>query len=180
MMVKFKVGNATNSVADLSSQFQQVQVSDVINIFASGADVMSPFSGTSLVLRVTNVGSDGKGRAFIYWSCGQGSLQPFPALQTVTSTQTSTPLSDLLDYQDANGTNTSFIMVESQYTYTPPVGFLLTTPQTMSVVAYSFPRTSSYVGPTTGDPNYVPTPPASARNVLGYDLGSGITCNLGY
>ena len=177
LMAKFKVGAATQTVADLATQSATMQTSDITDYFASGADVMAPFSGTNLLFRVSNIASDGNGNAFVYWSCGQG-MKPLDARSAVTSTPTGTALKNLVSLT-SNGTNTSYVMAESQYTYSAPAGFVLPSAQIMTGVAYTMPRVSTYIGPTTGDPNYVPASPTNARNIFSFNLGS-VNCNVSY
>lgn len=173
LMAKFKVGTATQAVADLAAQAATMQAADVLNFFAIGGDVMAPFAGTPLIQRVTNVASDGKGRAFVYWSCGETGLAPFAARSTIAS-----PPAGLISTA-SNGTDTSYVMVESQYSFTPPAGFILKTTQLMTVTAYTLPRVSTYIGPTTGAQGYVPTKPSAANNTYSQSVGS-VTCNVAF
>lgn len=187
-MARFKAGNATQSVADLTAQFPEMQTSDVVNVFAGGRVVLAPFSGSTLILRLTNVASDGNGNAFVYWSCGQDSLPPYPAKSAVTATPTGTSVDTLIWMKNVvsgsyveNGTNTSYVMVESSYVYDAPAKFVLKTPQIMTNVAYMLPRQSSYVGfPWNGDPNSAPTAPASATQTGSTTLSNGTVCNYAY
>ena len=189
LLVRFKVASATQAVADLTTQTPTIQMSDIVNVFAAGGDVLAPFSSSNLVLRVTNIASNGLGGtlagAFVYWSCGQGTLAPLTASTFVQTTPTGTPLTDLLSLTPSmsgtyvvNGINTSYIMVESQYTFTPPAGFVIRSPQTMSNTAYALPRVSTYVGFSTGILGYLPIPPILS---IGSQSSSqnGITCNTG-
>ena len=186
LMVKFKSTSATQTVADLVTQSATVQVADISNFYGAGSDVMAPFSGTPLVMRITNIATNGLGRAFVYWSCGQGALPPFTATTTVLSTPTGTPLTSLLQLFPGlsglyitNGINTSYIMVESQYKYTAPAGLFLPGSQLMTSVAYSLPRVSIYIGPTTGQFGYIPPPPILITGSFATSIG-GLTCNTGY
>jgi Flp pilus assembly protein TadG len=186
LLVRFKLASATQAVADIATQAPTMQASDVVNFFGAGGDVMAPFSSSTLNLRISNIASNGLGRAFVYWSCGQGTLPPFTATTTITSTPTGTPLTNLLvllpglsGLYVVSGINTSYIMVESQYTFTPPVGFVIKAAQTLTNTAYALPRVSTYVGPTTGSAGYVPTPPILIVGSFATSL-NGITCNTGY
>ncbi len=174
LMVKFKVAAATQSMADLVSLSTTVGASDVITYFAAGADVMAPFSPTGLNLRVSNIFSDGQGNTSVYWSCGQG-MTPTQALTTISSGYADTSPPKLLTLGSL-GANTSYILVETQYTYTAPARFLLKTAQTMTGTAYALPRISTYVGPTTGAANYVPNPPTSSKTKNSFSIGN-ISCS---
>lgn len=170
LMVKFKVGTATQAVADLAAQAATMQTADVSNFFSIGGDIMAPFAGAPLVLRVSNIASDGKGNAFVYWSCGQGTLGPLAARSNIAS-----PPPGLIS-TSSNGADTSYVMVEGQYSYTPPAGFLMKSAQLTEVVAYTLPRVSTYVGPTMGAPNDVPTKPTAVNNTYSQTVNN-VTCN---
>lgn len=175
LMAKFKVAAATQTMADLVSLSTTVASSDVVTYFAAGADVMAPFSASGLSLRVSNIFSDGQGNTVVYWSCGQG-MSPKTAFSKITTGNTDTTPPKLLTLT-ALGTNTSYIMVESRYTYTAPARFILSSAQTITAVAYALPRISTYVGPSTGSSTYVPTPPASSTPpAKSFAIGS-ITCS---
>lgn len=185
LLVRFKLASATQAVADITTQAATMQIADVVGMFAAGADVMAPFPASGLVLRITNIASDGAGGAFVYWSCGQGALPPLIAASAVTSTPTNTPLKnllvlwpDLVTYSpySLNGINTTYIMVESQYTFTPPVGLFIQSAQTLSNTAYALPRVSSYIGPANGLLGFTPIPPS--LTLPSYSrVQSGVTCN---
>lgn len=178
LLVRFKLASATETVADIVTQAPTAQTSDIANFFGAGADVMVPFSSSSLLLRITNVASDGNGRAFVYWSCGQGSIPPITALTTLTSTSTP-PLTPNLLTTTSIGVNTSYVMVESQYTFKPPAGFVIKTAQTLNSIAYTMPRVSTFIGPTTGQNNYTATAPASASKTFS-TTAYGVTCSIAY
>ena len=177
LMVRFKVGTATQSVADLATQASTMQAADVANFFAIGSDVMAPFSSTNLVLRITNVATDGNGNAFVYWSCAQGSMTPMAARSAVTSTPTGTPLANLLKLNSTLGTDTSYVMVEAKFTYTAPAAFLLRSPQVINVVAYTLPRVSTYIAGSDPNSNFTQAKPTATR--YPYTIASGgVTCSL--
>lgn len=171
LMVKFKVGTATQAVADLAAQSATVGTSDIPNLFNIGSDVMIPFAGTPLVQRVSNIASDGT-KAFVYWSCAESPLVPLTVLATVT------PPSGLIS-TTSSGTDTSYVVVESQYSYTAPAGFILKTAQVMTNTSYTLPRISTYIGPTTGVAGYVPPKPSAVKNSV-QTVTNGVTCNSGY
>ena len=184
-MARYKFGNATQSVADLATQIPNLQTSDMADVFAGGADVLAPYSSATLSLRVTNVASDGAGNAFVYWSCANGAFTPFSARSNVTTTPTGSSVDTVIwryNFQYGgytyNGTNTSYVSVEASYVYTAPAGFVLTTPQTMSVVTYMVPRQSSYIGfPWDGNANNAPPIPTSTQAVNSVTLSNGAVCS---
>lgn len=171
LMVKFKVGTATQAIADLAAQTATIQTSDIPNLFSIGSDIMAPFAGAPLIQRISNIASDGS-KAIVYWSCGESPLDPLKTFDTVT------PPTGLVAV-DATGIDTSYVMVETQYSYNAPAGFILKTAQLMTVTAYTLPRVSTYIGPTTGAAGYVPTKP-SASKYSTTTVTNGVTCNSAY
>lgn len=77
-----------------------------------------------------------------------------------------------------DGTNTSFIEVDSQYTYTAPARFVLPSPQVMQSTAYMLPRGSTYVGfPWNGNAAKPPTAPVSTKIKSSVTISNGVVCN---
>ncbi len=168
LMVKLKVGTATQAIADLAAQAATVSPGDVPNLFAIGSDLMAPFASTPLIQRVSNIATDGT-KAFVYWSCGESkTLQQFD-----TFTEIKTPPTGLIN---VNKADTSYIMVETQYNYLPPAGFILKSAQVTNVTAYTLPRVSTFVGPSTGVVGYNPTKPSLSKNSNSVVI-NGVTCN---
>ena len=192
LMVRFKFASATQAVADLAAQSKIIGTSDIANFFAAGGDVMAPFSASNLVLRISNIATDGAGRAFVYWSCGQGALGPYASTSTVSSTATSPPTTIIANLQTLlqmnpstsgnfkiNGADTSFVWVESQYTFTPVAGFVLRSTQTLTGTAFALPRLSTYIAGMTGVPVFVEPAPTAIRNSFPIAL-SNVSCSFGY
>ena len=165
-----------------------MQSSDMAGLYTAAADVLAPFSSAALTLRITSIYSDGNGHAYVHWSCGQGSLAPYAAKSLVTSTPTGTPLGDFIWVYNSfgggytrNGTNSTFIMTESQFVYTPPAQFVIRAPLTISHTSYLLPRQSSYVGfPWDGVSTDTPIAPVSATSSGSTTLSNGATCNYIY
>lgn len=192
-VARFKAAHANGSFGDLVAQSSALQTSDLEADYAAAIDVMTPFATDTLALRVTNVYSDGNGHAYVYWSCGQGALPPLAARSQVTTTPTGTPVSSLLNLasplitlpvtvpilpNQPNGTNTSYVMTESNYTYAAPAQFLLTGEQTMTSAVFLYPRQSAYIGfPWGGDPNKPPPKPTSTKKSASLTLANGARCS---
>lgn len=184
LMIRFKLSNTTQSVADLATQSSTVTTSDVANFIGAGADVMVPFSSTPLSLRISNIASDGNGNAFVYWSCASGTFSPKTAKQSISTLPAGVNVTDvLLLTRDGsgtfktNGTNTSMVMVESSYTYKSPVGLIFPSPQVITNTAFAMPRVSTYVGPSSGASNYTPAAPTST--IFSYPVTTnGVTCSV--
>lgn len=187
-LAKFKSSNATLSAADLATQSINLQSSDMADIYAGAKSVMAPFSNANLLLRITSVASNGNGTAFVHWSCGEGALPPFTAKSTVTKLADGSSVDNILNRSTFsaggytyNGTNMTYIQVESQYVYTAPTKFFIKTAQTMNSAFYIYPRQAAYVGFLwDGNANLQPTAPASTTSTGSVTLSSGAICNYAY
>ncbi|NIJ08148.1 Flp pilus assembly protein TadG [Sphingomonas vulcanisoli] len=181
ILAKSKLNQATQTSGDLAASFSQIQQSDIQNVFAAASQVMQPLPTDTLILRISNIYSDGAGHAKVYWSCGQGSLTPFTPNAQVTTTPNGTPIDTLIYLYNTssthNGTNTSFIMVESSYVTNPQAGFIIKTPVNLVGTAFYLPRQSSYVGPWDGTYNNQPTPPTMATTQQSVTVGN-MVCNF--
>jgi Flp pilus assembly protein TadG len=184
-MVRQKVFRSTQAISDLTSQYSQLQVTDVVNIFSASNDLLAPFPTTGLQTRITSVYSDGNGHALVHWSCATSGMSPLPARSAITSTPTGNPVGWFLwQYNTSsggytlNGTNTSYIFVESQYVYNSPIQFIFTSPIIMSNVSYALPRNSIYVGfPWDGVQNDSPKVPNTTTTTASVTLSNGAICS---
>jgi Flp pilus assembly protein TadG len=104
-----KVTITARTLSDLVSQNTNVTNLQVSNFFKMGTAIMTPYSGTPMTLRVSQVKINGSGQATIEWSDGQGIVG-----RTVGSTVT-VPAGLVVN-------NTWLIWSEIAYTYTPGVG----------------------------------------------------------
>jgi Flp pilus assembly pilin Flp len=185
---RYSVNHMTESFGDLAAEYSEMQTSDMVNVFSAAAAVLAPLPSTTLSVRLTNIYSDGNGHAYVYWSCGQGTLPPYTAKTLVTTTPTGTAIDYFIwryngyggGYQ-RNGTNTSYVMAESSYIYTAPARFILPNAITMTNTAYLLPRQSSYVAfPWDGISTDIPTAPASTSHTSSVTLSNGAVCNYAY
>jgi Flp pilus assembly protein TadG len=188
IVARYQVNHMTESFGDLAAEYSAMQTSDMVNVFSAASDVLAPLPTTTLAVRLTSVYSDGKGHAYVYWSCGEGALAPYAAKSAITSTPTGSPVSWFLWENNTksggyteNGANTTYVMAESQYIYTPPAQFIIKTPMTLTNTAYLLPRQSSYVGfPWDGVSTDVPTAPMSTTKSTSVTLSNGVVCNYIY
>lgn len=187
-VAKFKSGNATATGADLATQAANLQTTDMADIFAGAMNVMAPLPSAGMGLRVTSVASLGNGSAMVHWSCGLGTLQPMTAgsgFGTLANGDTVGNALNLSNFSGGgytyNGTDTSLVQVESQYSYTPPARFVIKTAQVMTAAYIDFPRQAGYVGfPWDGVTTHPPTAPSKATKTGSTTLSNGATCNYAY
>lgn len=178
IMAHSQIDHANESTGDMAGEYSLMQASDMVTVFSVAPDVIEPLSSANLYVRVTNVYTDGKGHAKVYWSCGQGPLTPYTANSSVTTTPTNSALSLFLKTGTAAAANTSYIMSEIRYSYTPVTGYELTGPVIMTDTSYLLPRSSSYIGfPWSGDSTSLPPAPTTTKTSASLTLSNGATCS---
>lgn len=128
-----KVTITARTLSDLVSQNKNVTDLALSNFFTMGKAIMTPYSDTSIKLRVTAVNINGSGVATVAWSEGSGI-----AKRTVGSTVT-VPTGLVVN-------NTQLIWSEITYVYKPVVGYVMSTAGvTLTDQCYTRPRQSSAV-----------------------------------
>lgn len=127
MQCRGAVKAMASAAADLVSQAEKITNDDKNNIFASTSAILYPFPASSIKIVMTSIVEDGQGGTKVAWS---------DALNTAARTvnATITVPSGLIP---AGG---SVILAEVTYTYESPIGFTVTSPITMTSLAYSLPR----------------------------------------
>ncbi|HZZ33939.1 MAG TPA: TadE/TadG family type IV pilus assembly protein [Phenylobacterium sp.] len=133
MMAERRAAHAASVVADLVAQSNQVSVSQVTDIFAVANAIMSPFSTSTLKLRITSVTADVNGIPKVSWSQGNG----LGALTTGATVSVFPPT--LLVAGD------SVIMADVQYAFSSPLRMNLPNPVNFSDTFYLKPRASTSV-----------------------------------
>ena len=127
-----KVTITTRALADLVSQATSVSNSDITNVFAASAAIMTPHPVGPLAARVSAVNINGAGVATIGWSDASnitaravGSTVTIPAALAVVNTQ--------------------LIWSEVTYTYTPSIGYVVIGSITLNEQNFVRPRQSSTI-----------------------------------
>jgi Flp pilus assembly protein TadG len=178
VMAQSQVDHANESTGDMAGEYSLMQDSDMVNVLAVAPDVIEPMTSANLYVRITNVYTDGAGHAAVYWSCGQGPLTPYTANTPVTTTPTNSPMAWFLNTSTPAAANTSYLMSEVQYSYTPVTGYVLTGPIIMRDTSYLLPRSSSYVGfPWDGVSTDAPPAPTSTTTNASMVLSNVATCS---
>jgi Flp pilus assembly protein TadG len=132
VMADRRVINVGSSIGDLASQDKSITNAEMTDIFALGQTVMSPFSTTSLTMRVSQITANASNVKTIAWSDGSGMTA-----RTVGSSYS--PPAGLI------AANESLIMAEVNYSYTSPVGYFIPTPKAFSKTFYLRPRLSTTI-----------------------------------
>jgi Flp pilus assembly protein TadG len=131
-----KVTLTAHTIADLVSQVQSINNADMTNSLNAASAVMAPYSSANLKVTVSSVSVDAKGTATVDWSDtlngtarAQGSTVTLPSALNIPST--------------------SLIWSEVQYSYTPTIGYVITSTLTLKDQIYMRPRLSASVARTS-------------------------------
>jgi Flp pilus assembly protein TadG len=137
LLAERKAAHAASAIGDLVSQSSSVSSSDITDIFSIASTIMSPYSTTTLKMRVSSVTADSGGVAKVDWSSGSG----LAALNT-GATVTGIPSGVISAGQ-------SVVMSEVTYSYDSPVDMLMPNAVTFSRKFYLRPRKSDKVAKTS-------------------------------
>jgi Flp pilus assembly protein TadG len=163
LAMNVKVTATAHSVADMISQNTQVTSSQMDGILQASAAIMAPYSvkdvnGNSLLsITVSEVSTDGTGKATVQWSksTSTSGARPMGQQMTLSSYTAADPKNPI-------NANISLILSEVSYVYTPNLGYAISGSVTLSDSYYLFPRCSTNSPSTSNFPYYDVKYPASA------------------
>lgn len=136
LLAERKAAHAASAIGDLVSQSSSVSSADITDIFMIASTIMSPYSTTSLKMRVSSLTADGAGTPKVDWSSASG----LTAL-TTGATVTGVPTGIMTAGQ-------SVVMSEVTYSYDSPVDVMMPNAVTFSRKFYLRPRKSDKVTKT--------------------------------
>ena len=127
-----KVTQVARTLGDLVAQSTAVNATDMTNILNAASSVVQPYSPSLIKVTVSRVDVDSNQVAKVVWSKTQnGTARAVNATVTLPAA--------------LNTANTSLIWAETQYTYTPAIGYVITGPLTLHDQIYMRPRLSDTV-----------------------------------
>jgi Flp pilus assembly protein TadG len=128
-----KVTITARTLSDLVSQNTNVTNQQVTNFFTMGTAIMTPYSGSTMTLRVSQIKIDGSGNATVDWSEGSG------IAKRAVGSSVSVPAGLVVN-------NTYLIYSEISYVYRPAVGYVMSAAGvTLTDQCYTRPRQSASV-----------------------------------
>ncbi|MBR0795381.1 pilus assembly protein [Bradyrhizobium jicamae] len=142
MAINVKVTETAHSVADMISQNTQVSAAQVQSILAASTAIMAPYattggSGSLITVTVSGVSTDSSGKTTVQWSESYNG----------STVSTGRPVGQVMalpaSYSGAANYNTSLILGEVSYAYTPNLGFAVKGTITLQDSYYLFPRCST-------------------------------------
>lgn len=137
--IKRKVTIATRTIADLVSQASSVSDAELEAIFDATSSVLAPYSDSPFKMTVTNVYIGDDGNASVVWSAAHNGA-------TARSTGESVTLPNGLNAF----ANTSLLWAETEYTYTPTIGYVISGSIDLKDKLYLRPRLAPCVKRVTG------------------------------
>jgi Flp pilus assembly protein TadG len=132
MAVQFKTTLAARTVADLSSQYVNIDNTTMSSILGAAATVVAPYSGTGMVVTVSEVTTDKNGNATITWSNSLNGTSRTVGSAVTLPTALQTP-------------NISLLWGEVTYPYTPQMGYVITGTINIYQSVFFYPRLSGSV-----------------------------------
>jgi len=134
--VKRKLTDTTVQLANLTSQYTKVTKADISTIMNASSETMSPFPNSSLSLVVSEISVDANSHATVTWS--EAYLNGVAFKGTPLTTPPTAPASFVTP-------NSSYIVVQSSFSYTPIVAGGLVSPITMTNQSFMLPRDSGSI-----------------------------------
>lgn len=138
--IKRKVTIATRTIGDLVSQSTTISDDELTAIFDATTSVLAPYPDGPLKMTISNIYIDADGKASVVWSAGyNGGATSRKAGDVVT----------LPDGLNAFG-ETSLLWAETEYTYTPTIGYVISGSIDLKDKLYLRPRLTDCISRVTG------------------------------
>jgi Flp pilus assembly protein TadG len=130
-----KIELTAHALADLATQYTDITNADMSNILNAGAAIIAPYSANALQETVSEISINAQGVATVIWSDTLNGTA-LTVGQTVT-----VPASLVVP-------NTYLIYAQTQYSYNPTYGYVMTGTLTLSDQSFMSPRESASVSRT--------------------------------
>jgi Flp pilus assembly protein TadG len=134
--VNRKLTDTTVQLANLTSQYTKVAKSDISTIMNASSETMTPFSNGALSMRLSEISIDNNGKASVTWS------EPYLNGVAFQGTPLTTPPTAPPSFATPNS---SYIVVQSSYAYTPLVAGTYMPPLTLTNQSFMLPRDSASI-----------------------------------
>jgi Flp pilus assembly protein TadG len=134
--VNRKLTDTTVQLANLTSQYTKVAKSDISTIMNASSETMTPFSNGALSVVLSEISIDNNGKASVTWS--EAYLDGVAFQGSPLTTPPTAPPSFATP-------NSSYIIVQSTYAYTPVIAGTYMPPLTLSSQSFMLPRDSASI-----------------------------------
>lgn len=132
LTINRKVTHVSSTLADLITQEKSLSSAEFAKILDVSSAIMTPYSASNLRIKVSQIEIDSKGKATVSWS----------------KARNDTPLikNDPYDVPAALKSNDTYLITaEIHYSYTPPIGYIITGTFDLHDGFYLRPRTSKSI-----------------------------------
>jgi Flp pilus assembly protein TadG len=130
-----KVTLTARTVADLISQVPSINNADMSNSLNASAAVMAPYPANRLKVTISSLSINAEGRATVAWSDTLNGTARARGADVTIPSALAVP-------------NSSLILSEVEYSYTPTIGYVITGSLSLKDQIYMRPRLSTSVGRT--------------------------------
>jgi Flp pilus assembly protein TadG len=131
-----KLTDTTTELASIVSQYAVISSSEVTSVFTASSQIMYPHSAASLTIVLSEVSTDANSNPTVTWS------QAYNGGAALTAGSAVAMPANLAM------ANTSYILVQTTYLYTPTIGAAFVQPITMHDSIYMLPRRSPTIAYT--------------------------------
>jgi Flp pilus assembly protein TadG len=128
-----KTADTTVELANVAAQYTTMSASDVSTVMNASAQVMYPYSTSTLAIVLSEIATDNTGAAKVVWSVPNSNGV---ALIQGSSVQLPSGMAQPNNY---------YILVNTSYNYTPWANFGFSTPVNMKSQLYMLPRQSASI-----------------------------------
>lgn len=132
IVIKSKIRTAASTVAEIANQYSTIRNSDMSAILAAAAATITPYSASNASVVISHISINGSGSATVTWS------------DTLNGTARAIGSSILVPSGIASP-NTTLLLSEVSYLYTPALGYAMTGSLTLQDSLYVSPRNGSAV-----------------------------------
>lgn len=133
LAIQFKSTLAARTVTDLASQYTNIDNATMASILGAASSVVAPYSSSGMVVTVSEVTTDSKGKATITWSDSlNGTARKVGSSVTLPTTLQTTA-------------SVSLIWGEVTYPYKPQMGYVVTGTINIYENVMFYPRLSNAV-----------------------------------
>jgi Flp pilus assembly protein TadG len=130
-----KVSLTVHALADVATQYTDITNADMTNILNAGAAIIAPYPAQQLTEVISELSINAQGQASVVWSDTLGGTARTAGQVVNIPTALAVP-------------NTYLIMAETQFSYTPSYGYVLTGTITLTDQSYMLPRQSTSIART--------------------------------
>jgi Flp pilus assembly protein TadG len=127
-----KLSDTTVQLANVSAQYTSMNTSDTSTILAASSQIMAPYPTTKLTIILSEVTTNSSGAGSVTWS------QAYQGTKLTAGTAVTMP-------SGFQTPSTSYVLVQTTYTYQPTIGAAFVGDIAMSDKIFMLPRSSASI-----------------------------------